>query len=86
MGLPGEAIFDWGGGLIWLLTQDPGLDVRAAVAGAGHATLIRALPAMHLTGSVMPSPAVICSCGAGMARSNSGAASALMNAAPLPRW
>ena len=31
-------------------------------------------------------PNCACSCGAGMARSNSGAASALMNAAPLPRW
>ena len=45
--LPGEAIFDWGGGLIWLLTEDPDLDVRAVVAGSGHATLMRALPGMQ---------------------------------------
>ena len=39
-GLEGEALFDWGGGLIWLLTA-PGVDVRARVAGRGHATLMR---------------------------------------------
>lgn len=44
--LPGaEAIYDWGGGLIWLLAG-AGADVRAAVAGHGHATLIRPLPGM----------------------------------------
>ena len=44
--LPGaEAIYDWGGGLIWLRTG-AGADVRAAVAGHGHATLIRPLPGM----------------------------------------
>jgi glycolate oxidase FAD binding subunit len=40
--LGGEALWDWGGGLIWLLT-DPGrgAEVAAAVAGRGHATLVR---------------------------------------------
>ena len=38
-GLEAEALFDWGGGLIWLLA-DPAVDVRARV-GQGHATLIR---------------------------------------------
>ncbi|MBC7736375.1 MAG: glycolate oxidase subunit GlcE, partial [Candidatus Saccharibacteria bacterium] len=39
-GLAGEAGFDWGGGLIWLLA-DSAVDVRARVAGRGHATLMR---------------------------------------------
>lgn len=40
--LDGEAVWDWGGGLIWL-RLDPGrsADVAAAVAGRGHATLFR---------------------------------------------
>jgi glycolate oxidase FAD binding subunit len=40
--IDGEAIWDWGGGLIWLVT-DPGrgAEVEAAVAGRGHATLVR---------------------------------------------
>ncbi|WP_145106574.1 FAD-binding protein [Cereibacter sediminicola] len=37
----GEALFDWGGGLVWLLCE-PGTDLRARIAPfAGHATLIR---------------------------------------------
>ena len=44
--LPGaQAIHDWGGGLVWLLASAVA-DVRAAVAGHGHATLIRPLPGM----------------------------------------
>jgi glycolate oxidase FAD binding subunit len=37
-----EAIWDWGGGLIWL-RADPGrgAEIAAAVAGRGHATLVR---------------------------------------------
>jgi glycolate oxidase FAD binding subunit len=37
-----EAIWDWGGGLIWLCA-DPGrgAGIAAAVAGRGHATLVR---------------------------------------------
>ena len=46
-GLEAEAVFDWGGGLIWLLA-DAGVDVRAQVAGRGHATLMRG------TGTVFP--------------------------------
>ena len=40
--LEGEALWDWGGGLIWLLL-DPGrgAEVAAAVAGRGHATLVK---------------------------------------------
>jgi glycolate oxidase FAD binding subunit len=40
--LEGEAIWDWGGGLIWLLVDHGrGAEVAAAVAGRGHATLVR---------------------------------------------
>ncbi|MDP3195514.1 FAD-binding protein [Tabrizicola sp.] len=39
--LEGEAVWDWGGGLIWLLLQPArGAQVAAAVAGRGHATLV----------------------------------------------
>ena len=35
------ALYDWGGGLVWLLTE-PGLDLRARLGAIdGHATLIR---------------------------------------------
>lgn len=38
----GEALLDWGGGLVWLLTA-PGTDLRATLGPFnGHATLIRA--------------------------------------------
>ena len=40
--LEGQAIWDWGGGLIWLLVgHGRGAEVAAAVAGRGHATLMR---------------------------------------------
>lgn len=41
-----ETVFDWGGGLVWLLTDEDGDAgvgaIRTAMAGKGHATLIRA--------------------------------------------
>ncbi|MFN3294502.1 MAG: glycolate oxidase subunit GlcE, partial [Gemmobacter sp.] len=41
-GLGGEAVWDWGGGLIWLhLDPGRGPEVASAVAGKGHATLVR---------------------------------------------
>ena len=41
-GLEGEAVWDWGGGLIWLLVDHGrGAEVAAAVAGRGHANLIK---------------------------------------------
>ncbi len=40
--LEGEAIWDWGGGLLWLcLAPGRGAEVAAAVAGRGHAVLVR---------------------------------------------
>jgi glycolate oxidase FAD binding subunit len=40
--LEAEALWDWGGGLIWLLAKPGrGAEVAAAVTGRGHATLIR---------------------------------------------
>jgi glycolate oxidase FAD binding subunit len=37
-----EAIWDWGGGLIWLRTDlGRGAEIAAAVAGRGHATFVR---------------------------------------------
>lgn len=40
--LEGQALWDWGGGLIWLLLDHGrGAELAAAVAGRGHATLIR---------------------------------------------
>lgn len=53
---PQQALYDWGGGLVWLLT-DPGFDLRAHIGPfSGHATLVRstsALPIFH------PEPAPI---------------------------
>ena len=41
-GLGGEAIWDWGGGLVWLLQPEVrAAEVRATVAGRGHALLMR---------------------------------------------
>ena len=47
LGIAHEAIYDWGGGLIWLLVEDlkdaGAAVIRAQVAGlGGHATLVRA--------------------------------------------
>lgn len=40
--LGGEALWDWGGGLVWLaLDPGRGAEVAAAVAGRGHATLVK---------------------------------------------
>lgn len=40
--LPGDALYDWGGGLAWLLTEEPAAKVRSVVAGlGGHALRLR---------------------------------------------
>ncbi len=61
------ALYDWGGGLVWLMTA-PGTDLRAQLGRFdGHATLIRAdaetracLPAFH------PEPAPLAALSAGL--------------------
>ncbi|AWN54203.1 FAD-binding protein [Methylobacterium sp. 17Sr1-1] len=48
---PARWFYDWGGGLVWLATPATGdagaRDVRAALGGAGHATLVRAPDAVR---------------------------------------
>ncbi|MBW8812084.1 MAG: glycolate oxidase subunit GlcE [Caulobacterales bacterium] len=40
--LPGDALYDWGGGLAWLATDEPAAKVRAVVRGlGGHALCLR---------------------------------------------
>jgi glycolate oxidase FAD binding subunit len=41
-GLPGDALYDWGGALAWLVTDEPAEKVRAVVRGlGGHALCLR---------------------------------------------
>ena len=41
-GLPGDALYDWAGGLAWLLTEEPAAKVRAVTrALGGHALCLR---------------------------------------------
>ncbi len=63
--LGGEAIFDWGGGLIWLLVG-AGAGVRGAVAGLGHATLIRAAEGMETVPTFPPEAAPVAALTAGL--------------------
>jgi glycolate oxidase FAD binding subunit len=45
-GLPGDALYDWAGGLAWLLTEEPAEKVRAVTRGlGGHALCLRGAPA-----------------------------------------
>ena len=40
--LPGDALYDWAGGLAWLVTEEPAAKVRAAArALGGHALCLR---------------------------------------------
>ena len=42
LSLPGQCIYEWGGALRWLSSDEPGAAIRSAVqAHAGHATLFR---------------------------------------------
>lgn len=67
-----EALYDWGGGLVWLLTPDAG-DAGAAAARAaaarlgGHATLVRASEATRRRVAVFhPEPAPLAALGRGL--------------------
>ncbi len=64
---PAEVIYDWAGGLIWVLAPED-LDVRAAMAGvAGHATLVRASEAAKARHGVFhPEPPPIAALSAGL--------------------
>ncbi|WP_068874583.1 MULTISPECIES: glycolate oxidase subunit GlcE [unclassified Phenylobacterium] len=45
-GLPGDALYDWAGGLAWLLTEEPAAKVRAVANSlGGHALCLRGAPA-----------------------------------------
>ena len=62
-----EALYDWGGGLIWLL-MDEGEDLRARLGGfSGHATLIRASEETRAQiPSFQPEPAPIAAISVGL--------------------
>ena len=67
-----DAVYDWGGGLVWLLTPDAGdageAPVRAAVARlGGHATLVRASEATRRRVAVFhPEPAALAALSRGL--------------------
>jgi len=67
-----DALYDWGGGLVWLLTPDAGdageAVVRAAVARlGGHATLVRASEATRRRVAVFhPEPAALAALSRGL--------------------
>ena len=53
----GTAVIDWGGGLLWLETPPGQAEaVRAAVAGQGHATLMRPAPGDEDVPALPPEP------------------------------
>ena len=64
---PAEVIYDWAGGLLWVLAPEE-LDVRKAMAGvAGHATLVRASPeAKARWGVFHPEPPAVAALSAGL--------------------
>ncbi len=64
---PAEVIYDWAGGLVWVLAPEE-TDVRAALAGiAGHATLVRASEAAKARwGVFQPEPAPVAALAAGL--------------------
>lgn len=65
--LGGEAVIDWGGGLIWLLTEaGQGAAVRAAVGRHGHATLVRASEGDAGTALHPPEPPAVARLSAGL--------------------
>jgi glycolate oxidase FAD binding subunit len=62
-----EVIYDWGGGLLWVLAPET-FDLRAAMAGvAGHATLVRAGDtARRRFGVFHPEPPAVAALSAGL--------------------
>jgi glycolate oxidase FAD binding subunit len=64
---PAEVVYDWAGGLLWVLAPEE-VDLRAAMAGiAGHATLVRASePAKARHGVFHPEPAPVAALSAGL--------------------
>ena len=62
-----EVIYDWAGGLLWVLAPET-LDLRAAMAGIpGHATLVRASAAAKARwGAFHPEPAPLAAIAAGL--------------------
>jgi glycolate oxidase FAD binding subunit len=69
---PAEAVYDWGGGLVWLLTPEEG-DAGAEAVRAetrrlgGHATLVRAGPAIRSAVPVFePQPAPLAAVARGL--------------------
>ncbi|MEY5037499.1 MAG: hypothetical protein RL472_605 [Pseudomonadota bacterium] len=64
------AVVDWGGGLIWLLTEGgQGATVRAALQGVGHATLVRPSPGDEGTDVLPPESDDVARLSAGLRRS-----------------
>ncbi len=61
-----EAICDWAGGLLWLRDPDGTADVRTAVTGIGHATLMRALPGMEGIAAFQPEAPTVAALTAGL--------------------
>lgn len=67
--LGGTAVFDWGGGLVWLaLPAGQAEAVRAVVAGVGHATLIRPAPGDEAVPALPPEPAAVAALTAALRR------------------
>ena len=71
-----EVVYDWAGGLLWVLAPED-FDLRAAMAGmAGHATLVRAGDGgQGALGAFHPEPAPVAALSAGCARASTRAAS-----------
>lgn len=65
----GRALYDWGGGLVWLL-QPEGADLRASIAPfRGHATLVRAsLETRARIAAFQPEPAPVAALAEGLRR------------------
>ena len=64
---PTDAIYDWGGGLVWLLLP-AGSDLRARLGDlSGHATIVRADDETRdALGMFHPEPAPLAAIGAGL--------------------